>query len=60
MNLWEVVSNSGQQMVLERGSERKKLWRPRNRIASRIFKTTSPGQMIEEITIRLFLIDSAI
>jgi hypothetical protein len=60
MNQWEVDSNSGQQMVLERGSERKELWCPRNRIGSRIFKTTSPGQLIDDITIRLFLIDSAI
>lgn len=60
MNQWEVVSNSGQQMLLERGSERKQLCCPRNRIGSRIFKTMGPGQVIEDITIRLFLTDFAI
>ena len=60
MELWEVISNSGQQMVLERGAERRELQCPRNRIGSRIFKTTSPGQVVEDITIRLFLTDYAI
>lgn len=60
MGQWEVISNSGQQMVLERGMERKEIPCPRNRIGSRIFKTTSPGQIIEDMTIRLFFVDYAI
>jgi hypothetical protein len=58
MGDWEVVSNSGQQMILERGLVRKELPCPRNRIGSRTFKTASPGQLIEDTTIRLLLTDT--
>jgi len=57
MQGWEVVSNSGQQMILERGLVRRELSCPRNRIGSRIFKTAGPGQLIEDTTIRLLLTD---
>jgi hypothetical protein len=57
MGDWEVVSNSGQQMILERGSVRKELSCPRNRIGSRIFTSASPGQLIQDTTIRLLLTD---
>jgi hypothetical protein len=36
---------------------RKELSCPRNRIGSRIFKTASPGQLIQDTTIRLLLTD---
>jgi hypothetical protein len=57
MGNWEVVSNSGQQMILERGLVRKELLCPINRIGSRIFRTASPGQLFEDTTIRLLLTD---
>jgi hypothetical protein len=57
MENWKVVSNSGQQMILERGLVRKELSCPRNRIGSRIFKTASTGQRFEDITISLLLTD---
>jgi hypothetical protein len=57
MGNWEVVSNSGQQMILERGLVRKELLCPINRIGSRIFRTASPGQLFEDTTILLLLTD---
>jgi hypothetical protein len=57
MNDWQVVSNSGQQMLLERGLARKELSCARNRVGNRIFTTAHPGQIIDEITIKLFLTD---
>jgi hypothetical protein len=57
MNDWQVVSNSGEQMVLERGLARKELSCPKNRVGNRIFTTAHPGQIFDEITIELFLTD---
>jgi hypothetical protein len=57
MNDWEVISNTGQEMVLVRGTARKALSRPSNRIGSRIFTTANPGQVFHENTIKLLLTD---
>jgi hypothetical protein len=57
MNDWEVVSNSGQEMVLVRGTARKALSCPSNRVGSRIFATATPGKIFDEITIKLLLTD---
>jgi len=57
MNDWEVVSNSGQEMVLVRGTARKALSCPNNRVGSRIFTAANPGQIFDEITIKLLLTD---
>jgi hypothetical protein len=57
MNDWEVVSNTGQEMVLVRGTARKALSRQSNRIGSRIFTTANPGQIFDENTIKLLLTD---
>jgi hypothetical protein len=57
MNDWEVVSNSGQEMVLARGMARKALSCPSNRVGSRIFGTANPGQIFDETTIKLLLTD---
>jgi hypothetical protein len=57
MNDWEVVSKSDQEMVLVRGTARKTLSCPSNRIGSRIFTTANPGQIFDENTIKLLLTD---
>jgi hypothetical protein len=45
MNDWEVVSNSGQEMVLVRGTARKALLCSNNRVGSRIFATANRGKI---------------
>jgi hypothetical protein len=57
MNDWEVVSNSGQEMMLARGTARKALSYPSNRVGGRIFATANPGQTFDETTIKLLLTD---
>jgi hypothetical protein len=57
MNDWEVVSVSAQEMVLVRGTARKALSCPNNRVGSRIFTTANPGQVFNETTIKLLLTD---
>lgn len=57
---WEVISKSNHEMVLERGQMRKELRCPNNRVGSRIFAAMTPGQYVEELTIKLFLTDFSI
>lgn len=54
---WDVISKDGRLMVLERGSVRKELTCPTNRVGSSIFGAIRPGQQVEDLTIRLFLTD---
>ena len=54
---WKVISKYERSMVLERGSERKELTCPTNRVGTAIFGALRPGQPVEEVTIRLFLTD---
>ena len=55
---WKVVQATGQRIDIERGLERKEVWRPSNPAARAMFMQIRPGELIDDDTIYFFRVVS--
>jgi len=54
-NLWNVVSNSGERLILERGTERMEIEKPEEPFAKEMFTRRVTGSTVSDIGVDLFL-----
>ena len=54
-NLWNVVSNSGERLILERGSERMEIEKPEEAFAKEMFMRRITGSTVTDIGVDLFI-----
>jgi hypothetical protein len=54
-NLWNVVSNSGERLILERGSERMEIEKPEEAFAKEMFMRRVTGSTVSDIGVDLFI-----
>ena len=52
-NLWSVVSNSGERLMIERGTERMEIEKPEEPFAKEMFVKIVTGSTVSEIGVEL-------
>ncbi len=54
-NLWNVVSNSGERLILERGMERMEIEKPEEPFAKEMFMKRVAGSTVSDLGVDLFI-----
>jgi hypothetical protein len=54
-NLWSVVSNSGERLILERGTERIEIVKPEESFAKELFMKRVTGSTVSDIGVDLIM-----
>jgi hypothetical protein len=54
-NLWNVISNSGERLILERGAERMEIEKPEEPFAKEMFMKRVTGSTVSDIGVDLFM-----
>ena len=54
-SLWSVVSNSGERLILERGTERIEIEKPEEPFAKEMFMKRVTGSTVSDIGVDLFM-----
>jgi hypothetical protein len=54
-NLWNIVSNSGEHLILERGTDRMEIDKPEDPVALGIFMKIVTGSTVSEIGVELLM-----
>jgi hypothetical protein len=54
-NLWSVISNSGERLILQRGTERMEIERPEEPFAKELFMKRVAGSTVSDIGVDLFM-----
>jgi hypothetical protein len=54
-NLWNVVSNSGERLILERGMERMEIEKPEEPFAKEMFMKRVTGSTVSDLGVDLFI-----
>jgi len=54
-NLWNVVSNSGEHLILERGTERMEIEKPEEPFAQEIFMKIVTGSTVSDVGVDLLV-----